>query len=555
MCSYNAVMGIPTCLSPLFRNARNDWGFEGYVTSDSDSVRDAYANHQYPQPNPTPEKAVALALTQGQCDINSGDTYNNYLLNAIKGGWNVSPYNVSMADVDRALFNSLKQRFDLGLFDPKDAYSWPTNDSMGSDSSAALSLEASQEAIVLLRNDQHLLPLAPGQKIAVIGPHANATEVMVQPYPYSPFCPDGTKNCLTPPAAAVDAINGNGGNGWTKMAAGCDLFNTSQDGFAEALAIAKEADVIILGLGIETCGMNPAHNLNPASSRPGKCYQEKPTTGYVFPDQYLELEAHDRTSIDLPQVQHELAAEVLKLGKPTIIFLMNGGAVAIDAEAKFKGLAPLAIIEAFYPGPYGGTALAQGIFGHHNKWGRLPYTIYPKSFVNEADMTMHDLRSPPGRTYRYYRNPLYPFGFGGSLTEWSLSGSTPSCLGGLTTSSDLNCTVSVELANDGRMDGDSVVMVYFTKVGVTAPEGLLTPLKQLIDFTRTSVSQSAKTALEFTLSASSLASYDEVSGDLVASAGVYTISIEDGGSSVPVTMTAKVTGVDRVIDPFPSEKP
>jgi hypothetical protein len=89
-------------------------------------------------------------------------------------------------------------------------------------------------------------------------------------------------------------------------------------GFTEALAQAKAADFIVLGLGIETCGMNPAHNVNPA--KPGGCYQEKLTSGYVFPDQYLELEAHDRTTIDLPQIQHDLAKAVLALGKPTVLF-------------------------------------------------------------------------------------------------------------------------------------------------------------------------------------------------------------------------------------------
>lgn len=127
MCSYNSVQGIPTCLSPLMRAAREAWGFEGYVTSDSDSVANAYSSsngHNYPQPDPDPERAVALALTKGQCDINSGDTYNDHLLSAVAGGPAVEPYSVTMEDVDRALFNSLKQRFDLGLFDPESSYEW-----------------------------------------------------------------------------------------------------------------------------------------------------------------------------------------------------------------------------------------------------------------------------------------------------------------------------------------------------------------------------------------------------------------------------------------------
>ena len=95
----NAVQGIPTCLSPLIRGAREAWGFEGYVTSDSDSVANAYdkgGGHDYPQPDPTPQKAVALALTKGQCDINSGDTYNKFLINATQGGPAVDPYKVAL---------------------------------------------------------------------------------------------------------------------------------------------------------------------------------------------------------------------------------------------------------------------------------------------------------------------------------------------------------------------------------------------------------------------------------------------------------------------------
>ena len=319
------------------------------VTSDSDSVQNAWSNHHYPPPDPTALKATALALQEGQCDINSGDTYNKNLKLALA----LKTEGLKMADVDRALFNSFKQRFDLGLFDPKAAYAWPTADNVGTDASAALSLQASQESIVLLRNDQNLLPLKKGKRIAVLGPHANAQKVLVQPYPFSPFCPDKTLDCIKSPAAALAELNdGPAGEQWTRSAAGCDLFFNNKTGFAEALALAKEADYVILGLGIETCGMDPAHNLNPKAhgGKIGTCYQEALTTGYVFPDQYLELEAHDRTSIDLPAIQHEFAAAVLALNKPTVIFLLNAGSVAIDAEAaarKEAGAAPLAIIEAF----------------------------------------------------------------------------------------------------------------------------------------------------------------------------------------------------------------
>mgnify|MGYP002630977892 CR=1 FL=1 len=383
MCSYNAVMGKLTCLSPLMRNARAAaaWGFRGYVTSDSDSVQDAWAAHHYP-PNDHGEGATALAIRNGQTDIDSGDTYNNHLAHALADGVD----GLSAADVDRALANSLRQRFDLGLFDPREAYAWPTADDVGSDAAASLSLTASREALVLLRNDGskkgcNAVAAQKGQAPRCGGatrlPHATAREVMAQPYPFKPYCPpeppeprtDPLRNadplwCITSPFAAIAKLNGD--PSLTTTAPGCDLFNASTAGFAAALALASEADVVVLGLGIETCGLDPSHNVNPG--RPGRCFQEQSTDKYVFPDQYTELEAHDRTTIDLPPVQHAFAKAVLALQKPTVLFLMNAGAVAFDAEDAHvsSAAAPLAIIEAFYPGVRGGEALAEGIFGGMN---------------------------------------------------------------------------------------------------------------------------------------------------------------------------------------------
>jgi beta-glucosidase-like glycosyl hydrolase len=239
------------------RNCRAQAGFEGYVTSDSDSVRSAYEcnDHCYPQPNPNAAKATALALKDGQCDINSGDTYNNNLLQAVKD----KVEGLTMKDVDRALFNSLKQRFDLGLFDPKAAYDWPNADSIGTDASLALTLQSAQESLVLLRNDRYsqhtentnsmLLPLPAGKTIAVLGPHATAQKVMAVAGRNNgavTFCPSGGLDCITSPYAAIAALNK---GGHTTTAPGCDLFlppKSSADMDA-ALKLAKEADYIVLG--------------------------------------------------------------------------------------------------------------------------------------------------------------------------------------------------------------------------------------------------------------------------------------------------------------------
>jgi len=265
---------------------------------------------------------------------------------------------------------------------------------------------------------------------------------------------------------------------------------------------------------------------------------------------------------------------VLALNKPTVIFLMNAGAVAIDAEAATgaRGGAPLAIIEAFYPGLRGGEALAQGIMGEMNAWGRLPYTIYPKNFTEVADMSMHDLRVPPGRTYRYYETPLFEFGSGLTLTSWSLAGSTPACLANLTSSAPhAVCTVTISAQNKGKIDGDVVIMAHFrssrTKQewdarratqGVHNIDGreLLTPRKQLFDYKRLkAVKAGSATTVTFHVSAASVAMVDETSGDLNSEPGMFELSFDDGSGSKAgfVAMAATVKGNTAVLEPFPAE--
>lgn len=554
MCSYNAVMGVPTCLSPMVRDARKQWGFEGYVTSDSDSVENAWHDHHFVK---TKEEATALALTDGQCDVDSGDTYNEALPNAVAQGTR----GLKIEDVDRALYNALKQRFDLGLFDPEEAYDWPTADDVGTDASVELNLKASQSALVLLRNDDRLLPLSPGKRIAVIGPHADATAIMSEPYAFHPLCADRSHSCIVSPFAAIKAIN-NAAGGSTELSLGCDLFDPSESGFAAALDLAMKADVVVLGLGIETCGFNKSHNVNPL--KPGKCYGEGSSDDYVFPDEYLELEAHDRLTIDLPAVQHRLAAKVLELGKPTVLFLMHAGAVAIDDEASYQGKAPMAIVEAFYPGTRGGEALAQGLFGLHNRWGRMPYTIYPKKFESEALMTEHDIRLAPGRTYRYYPTPTFAFGHGLTLTTWSLTADPAPCLTQLSTATPKQvCPVSLKLTNTGNLTGDSVLMAYFRKTGsqdkrwtggqVAGGRVHMPQIRQLFDFQRlVDVMPGFTETVVFDVAPSSLAEADEPSGDWGLSADSFSLIFEDGGGA-SVEMDAKITGDSVVLDPFPGK--
>ncbi len=167
--------------------------------------------------------------------------------------------------------------------------------------------------------------------------------------------------CVTTIGAAISSANK---GGKTTMAQGVDVNSNDTSKMKEALDMAKAADVVVLALGI---------------------------------DHSIEHEGQDRTTIDLPAMQAEFAKQVYALGKPTVLVLSNGGPVAIDDQISGAH----AIVEAFNPA-FGAPMLAETLFGMHNNWGKLPYTIYPKNYINEVDFSNYDMSKAPGRTYRYY---------------------------------------------------------------------------------------------------------------------------------------------------------
>ena len=178
MCSYNAVLGVPTCASPfLTRVLRNEWNFTGYVTSDTGALEDIYSQHHY---RTNALNAVPAALRDGQCDVCSGGVYTSSLLPALAAGL------VTRADIDLALTHTLRLRFELGLFDPPDAVANPywlvPPEVINSTEHQAANLLHAQASMVLLKNDRATLPFAPGGRIAIIGPHANATTALTGNY-------------------------------------------------------------------------------------------------------------------------------------------------------------------------------------------------------------------------------------------------------------------------------------------------------------------------------------------------------------------------------------
>mmetsp|Transcript_19050 Transcript_19050/g.44658 ORF Transcript_19050/g.44658 Transcript_19050/m.44658 type:complete len:775 (-) Transcript_19050:48-2372(-) len=511
MCSYNAINGVPSCANPWLLGLLRDWGFTGYVTSDSGAVADVLNSHHYASDWPHTVAATVLA----GCDIESaswpkdhpwatGGPYIQYLPGAVKAGL------LKESDIDLALRHTLGLRFRMGLFDPiEDQPYWhvpPTE--VRSDAHVQLALDATRQGLVLLKNDpavaHHVptLPLPRGKSIAVIGPHYNAQGAMLGNY-LGQICFNGSAfGCVQTPLEGITEANK---GGVTVGVEGCQINNTNTSGFDEAQKAAAAADYVILMLGL---------------------------------DGSIEGEGKDRHDIGLPETQLELARMIIQLGKPTVVVVMHGGVVALD---ELSVSAP-AIVSIGYPGFYGAQALAESLFGDQNRWGKSPVTWYPNTFTELFDMLSFDMGAGLGRTYRYFDGePLWPFGFGLSYTTFNLSAASDiyKQLGGPGTAETVN--FAVDVANSGPVDGDEVVQVYVSAqpgvIPASAPAARLR--KTLVDFARVSVASNHSTTLKFQLPVSSF-EVTGAGGEPEAFPGLYDVVVTNGVTKNPVKFTCSV---------------
>lgn len=469
MGAYNRTNGEPCCASDtlLGEILRGEWEFDGHVVSDCWAIRDIFAHHRVVD---TPEEAAALAVKAG-CDLNCGETYV-YLLGAFEQGL------ITEADIDVAVERLFRTRFRLGMFDPPERVSYAripyrVNDS---EEHRQLALEVARQSLVLLKNDG-TLPLAEVSSIAVVGPNADDSEVLLGNY-------NGTPSRSVTPLEGIRVAAGARG-ATVHYAQGCDLLEPDRGGFDEALSIAREADVVIAVLGI--------------SQRVEG--EENPNKPWA-----------DRVEIDLPAVQEELLQALAEANKPLVVVLLNGSALAVNWAAEHAH----AILEAWYPGEEGGTAIAEALFGDYNPGGRLPVTFY--TGVDQLPpFEQYDMQ---GFTYRYFDGePLYPFGYGLSYTTFRYSDLrvTPRVRPGQT----VNITVRVE--NAGERAGDEVVQLYLSD---DATEHV-TPIRQLVAFERIHLAPGEARQVGFTLGRQEMLVYDD-QGEPLLESGTFTLSVGGG---------------------------
>ncbi len=405
MGAYNRVNGEPACGSKklLTDLLRNQWGFEGHVTSDCWAIMDF---HTYHHVTDTAPESAALALKSG-CDLNCGTVYL-HLLEAVKEGL------ITEEDITRSAVRLFTTRFLLGMFADDCFWDSITYDQNDTDEHDELAQAAAEKSMVLLKNDG-ILPLDPEKihSVAVIGPNADSLKALIGNY-------HGTSSRSVTLLEGIRSYCRQKGIR-VYYSEGCSLADEKAEGLAkkndrlsEAAICAEHADVIIACVGLdETLEGEQGDTGNYSASG-------------------------DKITLALPDPQARLMEMLEKTGKPLVTVLAVGSSMNVP-----QGNAQLL---AWYPGQAGGTALARILFGEVSPSGKLPVTFY-ESVDDLPEFTDYSMKN---RTYRYYTgSPLYPFGYGLSYTSFSLE-----------VIEATSQEVKAKVKNNGTMDADAVVEVY-----------------------------------------------------------------------------------------------
>ena len=436
MGAYNRTNGEPCCGSGrLLRDIlRKEWGFEGHVTSDCWAIKDFHEQHCV---TATPVESVSLAMNNG-CDLNCGSLFL-YLEQAVKEGL------VDEKRLDEAVVNLFTSRMKLGVFDEKgeNPYDKIPYTVVDSPKMRRLNEQVAERCVVLLKNDNQILPLQKEKlhTIGVIGPNADNRRALVGNY-------EGTASRYVTVLEGIQDYVGDEVR--VLYSEGCHLYKDRTSGLAqendrasEVRGVCRESDVIIAVMGLD-------------ASLEG----EEGDTGN-------EYGSGDKPNLNLPGLQHDILKIAKESGKPVILVLLTGSAMAVTWEDVHLD----AILQGWYPGAQGGTAIARILFGEANPEGKLPVTFYRTT----EELPAFEDYSMKGRTYRYMKQKaLYPFGYGLSYTTYSYENaklvSDDIC-------GEAGVILRAEVRNTGVMDGTETVQIY---VGLERDEAPNPQLKKIV---------------------------------------------------------------------------
>lgn len=401
MGAYNRLNGEGACASTFLMGKLKEWGFDGHFVSDCGALKDFHEQHGLTK---NAVETTALALKAG-CNLNCGRTYDS-LMTALQEG------KITETDIRSACVNVMRTRIRLGMLDDATAYDDIPYSIVACEEHKAAALRCAEKSMVLLKNNG-ILPLEQEKlrTIGVIGPNANSREALEGNY-----C--GTADRYVTFLEGIQDVF----SGRVLYAQGCHLYQDrvsalahAEDRIAEAETVAEQSDLVILCIGLDAF----------IEGEEG--------------DAGNEFSAGDKADLRLPQSQRTLISKIMEKGKPVIIVTAAGSAMNVEADCD-------ALIHAWYPGQYGGKALANILFGKVSPSGKLPVTFYEDANLlpDFSDYSMEN------RTYRYAKdNILYPFGYG--LTYSKVACSTLSFADGV---------ASVTVTNTGNADTEDVVQFY-----------------------------------------------------------------------------------------------
>lgn len=496
MASYNEIDGVPSHANSwlLEKVLRQEWGFKGYVVSDYDGISQLDNLHHVANGK---EEAARLALEAGvDIELPDPDCFP-MLLKLVREG------KVSEASVDKAVTRLIRAKFLLGLFE--NAYVDPDRAVRVTNSREhrELAAEAARRSIVLLKNENNLLPLDRSRlrSIAVIGP--NAGRVHLGGYSDDPGRGVSVLQGITEKAgnqikvtyAEGCKITQEGGD-W--FADSSHLNNPADDEklIAQAVEIARAADVALLVLG-----------------------GNEDTNKEAWANNHLG----DRDSLELVGRQNDLVRAVLETGKPTIVMLINSGPLSINYIADKVP----AILEGFYLGQETGVGVADVLFGDFNPAGKLTVT-FPRSV---GQLPAYYNRKPTARRGYLFtsKEPLFPFGFGLSYTRFDYANLkvSPAQI-----RPPDQTKVSITVSNTGKRAGDEIVQLYIRDL----VSSVTRPVMELKDFKRISLRPGESKIVEFTITPDKL-SFLNLNMETVVEPGWFDVMV--GTSSVKY-QTAKL---------------
>ena len=612
MCAYQRLDDDPCCGSQRLLQTilRDEWGFEYLVVSDCGAVSDFYESHKSSSDATHASAKATIAGTDVECGY--GYAYRS-IPEAVKRGF------ITEAEVDKHVIRLLEGRFDLGEMDDPSLVEWSKipYSAMSTKASAATSLEMARQSIVLLQNNNGILPLQKGkEKIAVIGPNADNTPMMWGNYNGQPnhtiTILDGIKGkqkkvfyaqgcdltydkvleSLLATQCSFDGKKGMKGTFWNNRRMEGKPVTTQY--YTQPLAVTTfgmhnfapgvqledfsakyETDFTPSEAGeyvvnVDGCGQfelyldgerkfhhriwrtTPNHIVIQAEK--GKTYHIEVRFSHVqtynanlainiakeYPIDYqtvinqlkgidkvvfvggisaaLEGEempvdidgfkGGDRTHIELPAVQRHFLKALKEAGKHVIFVNCSGSCIALEPETKTCD----AIVQVWYPGQEGGTAVADVLFGDFNPSGKLPVTFYK----NSQQLPDYEDYSMKGRTYRYFNDALFAFGYGLSYTNFEVKNAKLEKKGNAPT----DWTLTVEVDNTGKRDGVETVQVYIRDL--QDPDG---PLKSLRAFARVSVKAGQKATAVMELDSKSFEFWDPATNTMRVKPGKYEILV------------------------------